>query len=223
MTIYRIQSVRVAVLGVTALVMLLHAPSWAQSKRNGDTAALATTASTEAPHSLEALLDDTDAIVQGVISQPAPYSTGAGAVRQGGDDVQYPVVVFRVHYPVVVFQRSDSVLGLDSEPSWTQTISVRLVNQTVSRDYGPWASVVGRRAGPVLTPGAESLLFLKKYEDVLIVAAAFRIAGERIVPVLPAAPFVQGYDGMNIDEFTVEVLTDLFRFQDTASTDLTSP
>ena len=39
MTIYRIQSVRVAVLGVTALVMLLHAPSWAQSKRSGDTAA----------------------------------------------------------------------------------------------------------------------------------------------------------------------------------------
>ena len=222
MTTHRVQPVRVAVLGLTALVMLFHGPSWAQSKRGNEPATQATAASAEAmePQSLEALLDDTDAIVQGVISEPAPYTTGAGALGHRDDDVHYyPVIVFRVHYPVIVFQRADSTLGLDSGPSWTQTIDVRLVNQAVSRDDSAGAAV--HPAGRALTPGAEFLLFLKKDAEVLTVTAAFRIAGERIVPLLPEAPFVQEYAGMKIDDFTVEVLTDLFlrRIQSVASSD----
>ena len=221
MTTRRIQPVRVAVLGLSALVMLFHGPSWAQSKRGNEPAGQATAASAEAmePQSLEALLEDTDAIVQGVISEPAPYTMGAGTVEHRDDEVHYTVIVFRVHYPVIVFQRADSTLGLDAGPSWTQTIDVRLVNQAVSLDDGAGAPV--HPAGRALTPGAESLLFLKKYAEVLTVTAAFRIAGERIVPLLPEAPFVQEYAGMKIDDFTVDVLTGLFlrQIQSRASSD----
>ncbi len=221
MTTHRIQPVRVAVLGLTALVMLFHGPSWAQSKRGDDPVAPAPAASAEAmePQSLEALLDDTDAIVQGIISEPAPYTTGAGTVGHRDNDMHDPIIVFRVYYPVIVFQRADSTLGLDSGPSWTQTIDVRLVNQAVSRNDGAGAAV--HPAGRALTPGAEFLLFLKKYADVPTVTAAFRIAGGRIVPLLPEAPFVQEYAGMKIDDFTVDVLTDLFQrqIQNTASSD----
>ena len=65
MPTHRIQPVRVAVLGLTALVMLFHGSSWAQSKGGNEPAAQATVASAKVmePQSLEALLDDTDAIV----------------------------------------------------------------------------------------------------------------------------------------------------------------
>ncbi len=199
LTTHRIQPVRVAVLGGIALVMLFQAPSWAQSKRGSD-AAPAPVASAEAmsPRSLEALLDDTDAIVRGVVSRPAPVRTHAGAVRHRDYDV---------HSPVVVFQRADSTLGLNPGPSWTQTVRVRLVTRAVSRHAG-----AGAFAYPVrgLTPRAESVLFLKKHADVLTVTAAFRITNERLVPQLTEATFVHEYTGMRIDDFAVAVLKDLF-------------
>ena len=207
MTTHRIQPVRVAVLGLTALLMLFHGSGWAQSKGGDEPAAQATAAAAKVmePQSLETLLDDTDAIVQGFMSEPAPNTSDAGSAGHRDDDWQYPVSVFRMHYPVVVFQRADNTLGLDSGLSWTQTIDVRLFNY----------------AGRALTPGAESLLFLKKYADVLIVTAAFRIEDERIVPLLPEATFVQEYAGTKIDDFTADVLTDLFlrQIQNTASSD----
>ena len=205
MTTHRIQPLRVAVLGVTALVVLFQASGSAQSRRGRHvrrpTAAQAPVASTDAMErrrSLEPLLDDTDAIVRGVIGQPAPLRTDADAVRHRDYDV---------HSTVIVFQRADSTLGLDPGPSWTQTVSVRLVNQAVSRHQG-W----GRFACPaqVLTPRAESVLFLKKHADVLTVTAAFRIADELLVPQLTEATFVPEYTGMKVDDFAVVVLKDLF-------------
>ncbi len=200
MTTDRMHPVRVAVLGGTALVMLFQAPSWAQSKRGSATAAPAPVAPAEAmaPRSLEALLDDTDAIVRGVISQPAPVRTDAGAVRHRDYDV---------YSPVIVFQRADSTLGLNPGPSWTQTVTVRLVSRAVSRHEGAGAFAYPAR---VLTPHLESVLFLKKHADVLIVTAAFRIVDERLVPQLREATFVGEYTGMTISDFTVAVLEDLF-------------
>ncbi len=200
MTTHRMQPVRAAVLGGTALLMLFHASSWAQSKRGRDTATPAPVASAEAlaPRSLEALLDDTDAIVRGVISQPASVKTDTGAVRHRDYDV---------HFPVIVFQRADSTLGLNPGPSWTQTVHVRLVTRAVSRHDGAGAFAYPAR---VLTPGAESVLFLKKHADVLTVTAAFRIVDERLVPQLTEATFVHEYTGMKISDFTVAVLKDLF-------------
>ena len=200
MTTHRIHPVRVAVLGGTALVMLFQAPSWAQSKRGSDTAAPAPVASAGAmaPRSLEALLDDTDAIVRGVISQPAPVKTDTGAVRHRDYDV---------HSPVIVFQRADSTLGLNPGPSWTQTVRARLVTRAVSRHEGAGAFAYPAR---MLTPGAVSVLFLKKHADVLTVTAAFRIVDDRLVPQLTEATFVDEYTGMKISDFAVAVLKDLF-------------
>ena len=200
MTTDRMHPVRAAVLGGTALVMLFHAPGWAQSQRGSDTAAPAPVASAGAmaPRSLEALLDDTDAIVRGVISRPAPVSTDAGAVQHRSYDV---------HSPVIVFQRADTTLGLNPGPSWRQTVSVRLVTRAVSRHDGAGAFAYPAR---VLTPRAESVLFLKKRADVLTVTAAFRIVDERLVPQLTEATFVDEYMGMKISDFAVAVLKDLF-------------
>ena len=151
-----------------------------------------------APRSLEALLDDTDAIVRGVISRPAPVRTDAGAVQHRSYDVQSPVIVF---------QRADITLGLNPGPSWMQTVSVRLVTRAVSRHDGAGAFAYPAR---VLTPGAESVLFLKKHADVLTVTAAFRIVDERLVPQLTEATFVDEYTGLKISDFAVAVLKDLF-------------
>ena len=151
-----------------------------------------------APRSLEALLDDTDAIVRGVVSQPTLVRTDAGAVRHRDYDV---------HSPVIVFQRADSTLGLNPGPSWRQTVSVRLVARAVSRYDGAGAFAYPTR---VLTPRAESILFLKKHADVLTVTAAFLIADERLVPQLTDATFVHEYAGMETGDFALAVLKDLF-------------
>ena len=125
----RMQRVRRAVLGGFAFVMMLNAPSWAQSKPGHDSAASAPAISTAArsPRSLATLLNDTDAIVRGVISRRAAVRTDAGAVLYRD---------YNVHSPVVVFQRTDSTLGLHPGPSWRQAMRVRVVIRAVSRDEG---------------------------------------------------------------------------------------
>ena len=201
MTTHRIHSVRVAVLGGTALVMLFQAPSWAQSKRGSDTAAPAPVASAGAmaPRSLEALLDDTDAIVRGVISRPAPVRTDTGAVRYRHYDV---------HSPVIVFQRADSTLGL------TPGTELDADSKREARHRGRNHATRVRARSPTL-PGCSlqapsPVLFLKKHVDVLTVTAAFRIVDERLVPQLTEATFVDEYTGMKISDFVGTVLKDLF-------------
>ena len=211
MTHPRCKPVRVAILSVTALTMLSHGSSWAQSAGGNDTAAQVTALAAQAmePQSFEALLDDTDAIVQGVMSQTAPFVAYADTIRQR---------VYDVHYPVIVFQREDTALGLDPGPSWTQTISVRLVERA-----RPDAD---RSAAPVdppgtITPGIDCLLFLKQHADALWVTAAFRIVDKRVVPLLPEATFIQESAGRKVTDFTVDVLTQLFlrRAQGTAASE----
>ena len=198
MTTDRPQRVHGAVLCGAALLLLFHAPCWAQSTPGSDTTPMAASTTAMSPRALEALLDDTDVIVRGIIGRPTPVSTDPGSDRLRD---------YTVHSPVVVFQRTDSTLGLHAGPSWRQTVRVRLVSRATPRHKGAaWFAFPAR----VLTQGDESVLFLKKHADVLTVTAAFRIADERLVPQLTEATFVHEYMGMNVNAFAVAVLEDLF-------------
>ena len=163
------------VLSLTAAALLFHAPAGAQ------------TADTGAMPSLAALLDETDAVVHGFVSAPAPSN-------QPGE--QHPVVVYNLRYPVVVFDGGAGLLGLDARPSWLQTVEVRVDNRDLGAD----------REHRTLVPGEEALLFVQKRDNVLVVAAAVRIEDDRVVPHLPDASFARAYAGMKMYDFTEEVV-----------------
>ena len=145
---------------------------------------------TPPPSSVEALIDATDLLVLGIVRTPRT------ALSDDRSDLYFD---YALDEPLILFPRDPTTRH---QPDGASAITVRqLVGTLTAHDRRRSVSAPTQ----MLDPDTAYVLFLMTKGDRYAVAAAFRIAEERLIPRIPGRRFDRQYLGKPAKEFATEM------------------
>ena len=156
---------------------------------------------TSPPSSVEDVVDATDLLVLGVALPPRT------ALSDDGSDLYFD---YALDDPLILFPQEQTVRRHSAGAS--EIIVRQLVGTVTAR--APWRSEPAPTQ--MLDPGAAYVLFLMTRGDHYAVAAAFRIAKERLIPRIPGRRFDRQYLGAPAKDFATDMARRLSARRDRA-------